>query len=147
MSPADTNRQMLLPRRAGPWSAPRRAPASQASTKVEPYIPASKSLPELTVGVVILGSLLSMVLAGANAYGTVGLGEGTLRLEVLGGDLRLKDLGLPLDGSAATATLNGKRVEGAARTTLEGKPVKNMASLANPACLEEYRALDRSRAA
>ena len=33
--------------------------------KVEPYIPASTSLPELTVGVVILGSLLSMILAGA----------------------------------------------------------------------------------
>ncbi|MBA1141011.1 acetoacetate--CoA ligase [Mesorhizobium neociceri] len=44
-------------------------------------------------------------------------------------------------------TLNGKRVEGAARTTLEGKPVKNMASLANPACLDEYRVLDRSKAA
>ncbi len=48
---------------------------------------------------------------------------------------------------AVPYTLNGKRVEGAARTTLEGKPVKNMASLANPACLEEYRALDRSKAA
>lgn len=44
-------------------------------------------------------------------------------------------------------TLNGKRVEGAARMTLEGKPVGNTASLANPACLEEYRLLDRSRAA
>jgi len=48
---------------------------------------------------------------------------------------------------AVPYTLNGKRVEGAARTTLEGKPVKNMASLANPACLDEYRALDRSKAA
>ncbi|CAN7550141.1 acetoacetate--CoA ligase [Mesorhizobium sp. LjNodule214] len=48
---------------------------------------------------------------------------------------------------AVPYTLNGKRVEGAARTTLEGKPVKNTASLANPACLDEYRALDRSRAA
>jgi putative OPT family oligopeptide transporter len=36
--------------------------------KVEPYIPASKSLPELTVGVILLGSLLSVILAGANAY-------------------------------------------------------------------------------
>ena len=44
-------------------------------------------------------------------------------------------------------TLNGKRVEGAARLTVEGKPVKNMASLANPACLDEYRSLDRSSAA
>ncbi len=35
---------------------------------VVPYIPASKSLPELTVGVIILGSVLSVVLAGANAY-------------------------------------------------------------------------------
>ena len=35
---------------------------------VEPYIPASKTLPELTIGVFILGSLLSMTLAGANAY-------------------------------------------------------------------------------
>ena len=41
------------------------APAPQ---KVEPYIPASKTLPELTVGVIILGSLLSVILAGANAY-------------------------------------------------------------------------------
>src|ERR1041384_1888510 len=36
--------------------------------KVEPYIPASKTLPELTAGVLILGSLLSVILAGANAY-------------------------------------------------------------------------------
>ena len=36
--------------------------------KVEPYIPASRSLPELTVGVIILGSVLSVILAGANAY-------------------------------------------------------------------------------
>ncbi|NLS00029.1 acetoacetate--CoA ligase [Rhizobium sp. P38BS-XIX] len=44
-------------------------------------------------------------------------------------------------------TLNGKRVEGAARTVVEGGTVKNMGSLANPECLEEYRALDRSKAA
>ena len=36
--------------------------------KVEPYIPASTTLPELTAGVIILGSLLSVILAGANAY-------------------------------------------------------------------------------
>ncbi|HEX4419486.1 MAG TPA: oligopeptide transporter, OPT family [Kofleriaceae bacterium] len=36
--------------------------------KVEPYIPASKFLPELTPGVIILGCLLSVILAGANAY-------------------------------------------------------------------------------
>jgi putative OPT family oligopeptide transporter len=39
-----------------------------APGKVEPYIPASKSLPELVAGVIILGSLLSVILAGANAY-------------------------------------------------------------------------------
>jgi uncharacterized oligopeptide transporter (OPT) family protein len=39
-----------------------------SSERVQPYIPASKSLPELTVGVLILGSLLSVILAGANAY-------------------------------------------------------------------------------
>ncbi len=45
------------------------APATPAAPhKVEPYIPASKTLPELTVGVLILGSLLSVILAGANAY-------------------------------------------------------------------------------
>lgn len=48
------------------------AQASSASTptagKVEPYIPASKSLPELTAGVIVLGLLLSVILAGANAY-------------------------------------------------------------------------------
>src|SRR6266581_1394934 len=41
---------------------------SAPAGKVEPYIPASKSLPELTVGVIILGCLLSVILAGANAY-------------------------------------------------------------------------------
>lgn len=46
--------------------APSSAPATPG--KVEPYIPASKSLPELTVGVILLGSILSIVLAGANAY-------------------------------------------------------------------------------
>jgi putative OPT family oligopeptide transporter len=41
---------------------------SAPAAKVEPYIPASKSLPELTAGVIILGCLLSVILAGANAY-------------------------------------------------------------------------------
>ncbi|HEY1558926.1 MAG TPA: oligopeptide transporter, OPT family [Kofleriaceae bacterium] len=36
--------------------------------KVEPYIPASQKLPELTIGVMILGALLSVILGGANAY-------------------------------------------------------------------------------
>ncbi|MGE0866940.1 MAG: OPT family oligopeptide transporter [Kofleriaceae bacterium] len=44
---------------SGPGAAP---------TGVVPYIPASKKLPELTVGVIVLGSVLSIVLAGANAY-------------------------------------------------------------------------------
>lgn len=44
------------------------APTSAPVPPVEPYVPASKSLPELTVGVIILGSLLSVILAGANAY-------------------------------------------------------------------------------
>lgn len=43
----------------GPSSTPGRA---------EPYIPASTVLPELTVGVLILGCLLSVILAAANAY-------------------------------------------------------------------------------
>ena len=47
----------------------------------------------------------------------------------------------------STEPLNGKRVEGAARTVIEGRAVKNIGSLANPECLDEYRSLDRSRAA
>jgi acetoacetyl-CoA synthetase len=43
--------------------------------------------------------------------------------------------------SAVPYTLNGKRVEGAVRSAVAGKPVKNLGSLANPACLEEYAAL------
>jgi putative OPT family oligopeptide transporter len=43
-------------------------PPPTGHAKVEPYIPASKKLPELTVGVVILGCLLSVVLGAANAY-------------------------------------------------------------------------------
>ena len=35
---------------------------------VEPYIPAEQSLPEITVKALILGALLSVLLAGANAY-------------------------------------------------------------------------------
>lgn len=42
------------------------APAPRG--KVEPYIPASKFLPELTGTVVILGVLLAAILAAANAY-------------------------------------------------------------------------------
>ena len=45
------------------------APSSSPSkATVEPYIPASKSLPELTIGVLILGAILSIVLGSANAY-------------------------------------------------------------------------------
>jgi len=42
--------------------------SSAPAGKVEPYIPAEKSLPELTIGVILLGALLSVVLGGANAY-------------------------------------------------------------------------------
>jgi len=45
-----------------------RASAGATPGRVEPYIPASTSLPELTVGVIILGCVLSVILAGANAY-------------------------------------------------------------------------------
>lgn len=40
-------------------------------------------------------------------------------------------------------TINGKRVEGAARTTLNGGKVKNLGSLANPECLTQYAQLKR----
>ncbi|MDX8452318.1 acetoacetate--CoA ligase [Mesorhizobium sp. VK9D] len=43
-------------------------------------------------------------------------------------------------------TINGKRMEGAARAAANGGKVKNLGSLANPACLAEYGALDRSAA-
>ena len=38
------------------------------AAEVQPYIPASTSLPEITVKAVVLGVVLSAVLAGANAY-------------------------------------------------------------------------------
>ena len=43
-------------------------------------------------------------------------------------------------------TINGKRVESAARATVAGGVVRNLGSLANPGCLEEYRALRREDA-
>jgi acetoacetyl-CoA synthetase len=43
-------------------------------------------------------------------------------------------------------TINGKRVEGAARTVAAGETVKNIGSLANPDCLAEYGALRRENA-
>ncbi len=39
-----------------------------SSDKFEPYVPASKSLPEITIKAVVTGIILSAVLAGANAY-------------------------------------------------------------------------------
>ncbi|MBM7647002.1 putative OPT family oligopeptide transporter [Scopulibacillus daqui] len=41
---------------------------SEKSTKFVPYIPASKSLPELTVTAIILGIILAVVFGAANAY-------------------------------------------------------------------------------
>ena len=43
-------------------------------------------------------------------------------------------------------TINGKRVEGAARTTVNGGMVKNLGSLANPECLQEFANLKREDA-
>ncbi|WP_299471950.1 acetoacetate--CoA ligase [uncultured Roseibium sp.] len=43
-------------------------------------------------------------------------------------------------------TINGKRVEGAARTTVNGGKVKNLGSIANPGCLAEFAALKREDA-
>jgi len=42
--------------------------AGSPAAKFKPYIPASQSLPEITVKAVILGAALSAILAGANAY-------------------------------------------------------------------------------
>jgi uncharacterized protein (DUF608 family) len=48
--------------------------------------------------------------SGANAYGTVEIGDGALRLEVMGGELELQSLGLPQgSGKAAGAEINGER--------------------------------------
>ena len=48
--------------------------------------------------------------------------------------------------SAIPYTINGKRVESAARTTVNGGQVNNLGSLANPDCLAEYAALKREDA-
>ncbi|MCB0719142.1 MAG: hypothetical protein KDD65_11895, partial [Bacteroidetes bacterium] len=42
--------------------------APKAPAVVRPYIPASTILPEITGKSVVLGAVLSAVLAGANAY-------------------------------------------------------------------------------
>ncbi len=47
---------------------PARGAEPAVHEEVHPYIPASQSLPEITVKAVILGALLSAILAGANAY-------------------------------------------------------------------------------
>jgi len=43
-------------------------------------------------------------------------------------------------------TLNGKRVEGAAKAVVSGLEVKNKDSLANPASLSAFAALQREAA-
>jgi putative OPT family oligopeptide transporter len=50
-------------------------PNTDAKTLVEPFIPASKSLPEITIKGFILGVILSMVLAGSNAYLGLKMGQ------------------------------------------------------------------------
>lgn len=42
-------------------------------------------------------------------------------------------------------TINGKRVEGAARTAMAGGVVKNIGSIGNPVCLEQYKSLSRDK--
>ncbi len=54
---------MADPSRSTPSAA-----ADAGGSAVKPYIPASKNLPELTVRAIILGAVLSVVLAAANAY-------------------------------------------------------------------------------
>ena len=48
--------------------------------------------------------------------------------------------------AAVPYTLNGKRVEGAARATMLGEVVKNRDSLSNPEALEIFRTLNRDSA-
>ena len=43
-------------------------------------------------------------------------------------------------------TMNGKRVEGAARWVLEGKDVPNLSSISNPECLKQYSELNNKKA-
>ena len=43
-------------------------------------------------------------------------------------------------------TMNGKRVEGAAKWVIEGKDVPNLSSLSNPECLKEYSNLIAKKA-
>jgi len=58
------------------------------------------------------GGLFRSFWSGANAWGRVELGEGQLRLEVLGGDLLLSSLGLPPgSGAVAGAKRDGKKVD------------------------------------
>jgi len=49
-------------------ASPDRADSRSSAEGVTPYIPASESLPEITIKALILGFILSAVLAGANAY-------------------------------------------------------------------------------
>ncbi len=44
------------------------APAASEEPSVQPFIPASQSLPEITVKAFVLGFILAAILAGANAY-------------------------------------------------------------------------------
>ena len=47
------------------------------------------------------GGVFRSFWSGANAYGTVEFANGNVRVDVLGGDLVLKSLGLPEDSGAA----------------------------------------------
>ncbi|HKK27372.1 MAG TPA: oligopeptide transporter, OPT family [Gemmatimonadota bacterium] len=49
-------------------SSSAQAPGPRVRSGSDPFIPASESLPEITVKAVILGIILALVLAGANAY-------------------------------------------------------------------------------
>ena len=48
--------------------------------------------------------------SGANAYGTIDLSDGHVRLTLIGGEIALNELGLPANCKGSAATLNGTSV-------------------------------------
>src|SRR5580704_10222357 len=64
-----SNEPVDLPRRSD--DIPAMSDQVPEARAVQPYIPASQSLPELTIGVLILGCVLSVVLAGMTVSASV----------------------------------------------------------------------------
>ena len=82
----------------------------------KPYIPASKTLPEVTIKAFVLGAILSIILSAANAY--LRPAQATGRLRIVRG---LAERVVIEEGRARAVMVDGARVDAAREVILASR--------------------------